>query len=74
MAISSSILENCVTEIKLLKTSTAVMAVLLLTISSSALLNSANGQRSPCDNGIIVRSTRSLPLILVQGYENSDVV
>ena len=64
------------TKIKnLLKTSVAVIAVLLLlTISTNAFLSSASGQRSPCDNGTITRSTKALPVILVHGYnENSGI-
>ena len=64
------------TKIKnLLKTSVAVIAVLLLlTISTNAFLSSASGQRSPCDNGTITRSTKALPVISymaitkIQGY------
>jgi pimeloyl-ACP methyl ester carboxylesterase len=47
---------------------------LLLTISSRALFNLANGQTSPCDNGTIIRSTRAFPVILIHGYaENSGI-
>jgi len=58
----------------LCKTSAAVIAVLLLTPSINIFINSANGQRSPCDNGTIIRSIQSLPVILVHGWaEDSSI-
>jgi pimeloyl-ACP methyl ester carboxylesterase len=50
------------------------MAIILLTLTISIFLNSANGQRSPCDNGTIIRSIQSLPVILVHGWaEDSSI-
>ena len=58
----------------LARISAIALTVLLVTISSSTFLNSANGQASLCDNGAITKSSRVLPVILVHGYaEDSGI-
>lgn len=54
---------------------TVIIIILFLLVTNKPFYSLANGQTStPCDNGIIIRSTKSLPVILVHGWNEDSSI
>ena len=54
---------------------TVIIITLFLLVTSKPLYSLVNGQEtSPCDNGTIIKSTQSLPVILVHGWDEGSTI